>query len=158
MSLAQASLNSPCNGSPVVLDPVLGTASVAVMVMGSGGAIADKPGGGSSRPSASLVSLSASPAGDSPPCARNVVPARDLDGKGSSRPFVLQGVRPSDLGQNEIQRSRPGRRMFGRVILMANAISVNLEDDMTEKIAFNVSILSLHDMICKFRGFWPSLP
>ncbi|GLJ48079.1 hypothetical protein SUGI_1015140 [Cryptomeria japonica] len=70
MFLAQASLNSSRNGSPTMLNPVLGVASIVVVVVGSGAAAADKPGDGTSRPSTSfLASLSASLAGDPFACA-----------------------------------------------------------------------------------------
>ncbi|GLJ37996.1 hypothetical protein SUGI_0773380 [Cryptomeria japonica] len=41
---------------------------------------------------------------------------------------------------------------------VSNAISIKLKAETKEEIDYNVSIFSTHGVICRFRGFWPSLP
>ncbi|XP_059070494.1 uncharacterized protein LOC131860138 [Cryptomeria japonica] len=63
------------------------------------------------------------------------------------------GMVPNDdsIGQG-VRRSRLDRQQFSGFIPVANGIIVNLKDDTTKEIIYNVSILFLHGMISSFQG------
>lgn len=46
----------------------------------------------------------------------------------------------------------------GGFILVWNTISVKLKDETVNEIEETTADLSIHGVICRFKGFWPSLP